>query len=227
MFIVDNRNKLSDLLDFTDSHSFYRFVCLLRKKDFDGYENSIPPLNTFGGGEIFIKQWLVDSQDKLDKLMPEMEYYTQVFKARLYVSTDKKSVRKSLMSIRDDVLKALDQFMTSNPCVSTRALSRLVNSGTALDSSSLHDSKMYLFDVDTKAKEVVEFLEKQLGENHVSTWNSKNGYHVLARKKFNDEAFMNNCLNVARRDKAPWFLDELKDNVEVKENALALVLMEG
>ena len=70
-----------------------------------------------------------------------------------------------------------------------------------------------MFDVDTKDENVLKYVQEQVcGEHYLETFETKNGYHVLANKKFNANVGMDE--NVAKY-------------VEVKSNALVLVAMGG
>lgn len=89
-----------------------------------------------------------------------------------------------------------------------------------------------MFDVDTKDVNVLNVVKKLCGEFYLETFETKNGYHVVADKKFDANARLQ-C--VKHRGKLRDFdmslysneESELLENseVEVKANSLILVAM--
>ena len=59
--IVDNTSKLKDILVFKPN-TYYKFVVLLREKD------GKTLLKSYNKKELIVRQWLVDSQEKLDEI---------------------------------------------------------------------------------------------------------------------------------------------------------------
>ena len=59
--IVDNTSKLKDILVFKPN-TYYKFVVLLREKD------GKTLLQSYNKKELIVRQWLVDSQEKLDEM---------------------------------------------------------------------------------------------------------------------------------------------------------------
>lgn len=210
--LVDNTSKLKKVMVFNPQKSYYKFVALIRAKDYrDGSEK--PVLTNTEKQEVFVRQWLVDSEEVLDKCLPDMLAITELFKCRLYMTTDRKSTVKTMMYARNKLNECLDHFvMSPNASVSVKMLNKLVPSASQVSESS-DGEKRWMFDVDTKDENVLkEVQEKVCGEYYLETFETKNGYHVLADKKFN--------ANVS--------LDEnLVKYVEVKSNALVLVAMGG
>lgn len=210
--LVDNTSKLKKVMVFNPQKSYYKFVALIRAKDYrDGAEK--PVLTNIEKQEVFVRQWLVDSEEALDKCLPDMLAITELFKCRLYMTTDRKSTVKTMMYARNKLNECLDHFvMSPNASVSVRMLNKLVPSASQVSEAS-DGEKRWMFDVDTKDENVLkEVQEKVCGEYYLETFETKNGYHVLADKKFN----------------ANTSLDEnLAKCVEVKSNALVLVAMGG
>ena len=208
MLIVDNTDKLNSIMEFKEG-TFYKFVCLIRTKDYkDSDEKSI--LTCMEKQEILVKDWLIGSQEMLDKTLPDMLTFTNMFKCRLYMCTDRKSIVKTLKTMRDTVQKYLDPFIgNSNADCSVRAVKKICSSATNKDESSDSGGRKWLFDVDTKDKEVLKMVEEYCGSSYESTFETKNGYHVVAKRNF---------------DAHRW-TELMYNNVELKDNAMALVAM--
>ena len=208
MFLVDNTSKLKDVMEFKNG-AYYKFVCLVRAKDYK--ENSDEQvLHCMEKQEILVKDWLVDTPERLAGTLPDMLKFTELFKCRLYMCTDRKSVLKTLKTMRDTVQNYLDPFL-GNPkaSCSVRAVKKVASSASNMDKSSDKGGRKWLFDVDTKDKEVLKMVEEYCGSSYESTFETKSGYHVVAKRNF---------------DAHRW-TELMYNNVELKENAMVLVAM--
>ena len=86
---INNFYQLENLLEFKEG-SYYKFIALIRAKDNSGV------IDTKELGEIFVRQWFVDSQTSLLKYREDMISLCKATGARLYVTTDRKSVKKTV-----------------------------------------------------------------------------------------------------------------------------------
>lgn len=208
MFLVDNTSKLKDVMEFKNG-AYYKFVCLVRAKDYK--ENSDEQvLHCMEKQEILVKDWLVDTPERLAGTLPDMLKFTELFKCRLYMCTDRKSVLKTLKTMRDNVQNYLDPFLGNpNASCSVRAVKKVASSASNMDESSDKGGRKWLFDVDTKDKEVLKMVEEYCGSSYESTFETKSGYHVVAKRNF---------------DAHRW-TELMYNNVELKENAMVLVAM--
>ena len=205
MLIVDNTVKLSKMLEFKEG-TFYKFVCLIRTKDYKDSDEK-PVLTCMEKQEILVKDWLIDSQEMLDKTLPDMLTFTEMFKCRLYMCTDRKSIVKTLKTMRDTVQKYLDPFIgNSNADCSVRAVKKICSSATNKDESSDSGGRKWLYDIDTKDPVIVDYVFKHC-ESRYTCFETKNGYHVVANRTYN-----------AHKEYLP-------KEVELKENAMVLVAM--
>lgn len=208
--LVDNTDKLKDVMVFNPQKSYYKFIALIRAKDYKDGSTSV--LTNKEKQEVFIRQWLVDSEEVLEKALPDMLTVTEMFKCRLYMTTDRKSTVKTMMNVRKVMEECLDQFvMNPNAQVSVKMLNKVVPSATSVSESS-DNEKRWLFDVDTKAEEVLQTVVKLCEEHYLATFETKNGYHVLANRKF---------------DARKTLTEASVESVELKDNALVLVAMGG
>jgi hypothetical protein len=208
MFLVDNTSKLKDVMEFKNG-AYYKFVCLVRAKDYrDNPETQV--LHCMEKQEILVKDWLVDSFDRLAGTLPDMLKFTELFKCRLYMVTDRKSIVKTLKTMRDGVQNYLDPFLFNpNASCSVRAVKKIASSASNMDESSDKGGRKWLFDVDTKDQEVLQEVVDYCGSSYEATFETKSGYHVVAKREF---------------DAHRWVELEY-NNVEVKENAMVLVAM--
>ena len=229
MLLIDNTAKLKNVMNFKQG-SYYKFVALVRAKDYKNSSEQV--LTSMEKQEILVKDWMVDSQEMLDKTLPDMLKYTEMFKCRLYMCTDRKSVVKTLVQMRNTVDKYLDPFLGNpNASCSVRALRKICASASNLSESSDRESRYWMFDVDTKNQNVLKFVQENVcGEHYVETFETKAGYHVLARKKFFvgvPDEYESEFDYL--RDKFPQTsqttLVEYVSNVDVKDNAMVLVAM--
>ena len=205
--LVDNTKKLGKLMEFKPG-TYYKFVCLVRAKDYrDGSEQT---LHCMEKQEILVKDWLVDTPERLAGTLPDMLKFTELFKCRLYMCTDRKSVLKTLKTMRDTVQNYLDPFLGNpNASCSVRAVKKVASSASNMDESSDKGGRCFLFDVDTKDKEVLKMVEEYCGSSYEATFETKSGYHVVAKRNF---------------DAHRW-TELMYNNVDLKENAMVLVAM--
>lgn len=229
--LVDNTSKLKKVMVFNPQKSYYKFVALIRAKDYrDGDEK--PVLTNTEKQEVFVRQWLVDSEEALDKCLPDMLAVTEMFKCRLYMTTDRKSTVKTMMYARNKLIECLDHFvMSENASVSVRMLNKLIPSASQVSESS-DGEKRWMFDVDTKDENVLNVIKKLCGEDYLETFETKNGYHVVADKKFDANGrllCLKNNGKLVRFDDSAFNEFEKKllreSEVEVKANSLVLVAM--
>ena len=132
--LIDNTDKLKAIMEFNPSLSYYKFVCLIREKD---YKDKEMPLSNKEKQEILVKQWLVDSQESLDKQLPDMLKMTDMFKCRLYMCLDRKSTMKTLVRMRNQINNYLDPFLgNDNPSCSVKAINKVTISASSISESS-------------------------------------------------------------------------------------------
>lgn len=223
--LIDNTCYLKRIMEFNPSKSYYKFVCLIRAKD---YEDGIIPLSNKEKGEILVKQWFVDSQESLDKQLPDMLKMTEMFRCRLYMCLDRKSTMKTLIQMRNQVNNYLDPFLgNENPSCSVKAINKITASASSVSESSDKGTRRWMFDIDSLHPDVKDFVAKYCGQYYLATFKTKNGYHVIAKKEFNTSNFNKELADYAYENgKQMWFLDEQnRPIVEVKDNSMVLVAM--
>ena len=160
---INNFYQLENLLEFKDG-SYYKFFALIRAKDNSGV------IDTKERGEIFVRQWFVDSQTSLLKYREDMLNLCDATGARLYVTTDRKSVKKTIFKMQEQLQDMIKQyaFGVENP-VSIRKLSKFSSSASSLAECS-DGNKYWLIDIDKNGDtEITENQVEQIS-NQNYTW---------------------------------------------------------
>ena len=191
--MIDNTHLLKKVMEFNPSLSYYKFVCLIRAKDYDGDM----PLSNKEKQEILVKQWFVDSEESLDKQLPDMLKMTEMFKCRLYMCLDRKSTMKTLVQMRNQVNNYLDPFLgNTTPSCSVKAINKVTASASSVSESSDKGFRRWMFDVDSLHPDVKDFVGKYCGMNYLAQFKTKNGYHIVAKKSLMLWILINNLLTM-------------------------------
>ena len=231
MLLVDNFDKVKNVVQWKPEQTYYKFVALIRAKDYKDGER--PVLLDKEKQECFVRQWLVDSEEYFDRVKEDMKTVVEMFRCRLYMTLDRKSTMKTLIAARDVVNRQLDSYLgVKEPQVSVKMFNKLVPSVTQLAESSDRDGRRWMFDVDTKDVNVLNVVKKLCGTDYLESFETKNGYHVVADKKFdaNGRLFcLKNNGKLAKFNDSLFNENEKKllreTEVEVKANSLVLVAM--
>lgn len=231
MLLVDNFDKVKNVVQWKPEQTYYKFVALIRAKDYKDGER--PVLLDKEKQECFVRQWLVDSEEYFDRVKEDMKTVVEMFRCRLYMTLDRKSTMKTLIAARDVVNRQLDSYLgVKEPQVSVKMFNKLVPSVTQLAESSDRDGRRWMFDVDTKDVNVLNVVKKLCGIDYLESFETKNGYHVVADKKFDANGrllCLKNNGKLAKFDDSLFNENEKKilreSEVEVKANSLVLVAM--
>ena len=231
MLLVDNFDKVKNVVQWKPEQTYYKFVALIRAKDYKDGER--PVLLDKEKQECFVRQWLVDSEEYFDRVKEDMKTVVEMFRCRLYMTLDRKSTMKTLIAARDVVNCQLDSYLgVKEPQVSVKMFNKLVPSVTQLAESSDRDGRRWMFDVDTKDVNVLNVVKKLCGTDYLESFETKNGYHVVADKKFDANGrllCLKNNGKLAKFDDSVFNENEKKllreSEVEVKANSLVLVAM--
>lgn len=231
MLLVDNFDKVKNVVQWKPEQTYYKFVALIRAKDYKDGER--PVLLDKEKQECYVRQWLVDSEEYFDRVKEDMKTVVEMFRCRLYMTLDRKSTMKTLIAARDVVNCQLDSYLgVKEPQVSVKMFNKLVPSVTQLAESSDRDGRRWMFDVDTKDVNVLNVVKKLCGIDYLESFETKNGYHVVADKKFDANGRL---LCLKNNGKLAKFNDSLfnenekkllrESEVKVKANSLVLVAM--
>lgn len=234
MLLVDNFDKVKNVVQWKPEQTYYKFVALIRAKDYKDGER--PVLLDKEKQECFVRQWLVDSEEYFDRVKEDMKTVVEMFRCRLYMTLDRKSTMKTLIAARDVVNRQLDSYLgVKEPQVSVKMFNKLVPSVTQLAESSDREGRRWMFDVDTKDVNVLETVKNLCGEYYLETFETKNGYHVVADKKFDANGRLKEFESKRYTDEVVnsqgntmLYVTKYVNNllpVEVKANSLVLVAM--
>ena len=227
MFLVDNTSKLKYVMDFKDG-TYYKFVCLIRAKDYKENPDE-QVLQCMEKQEILVKDWLIDTPERLDGTLKDMLTFTELFKCRLYMCTDRKSIVKTLKTMRDSVQTYLDPFIGNpNASCSVRAVKKIASSASNVDESSDKNGRKWLFDVDTKSDSLKKYLMNYFTLNKYNPvlFETKSGYHIVTDRCFDAHKFVEKELpDIAYEQgcQMQWLDKQNRPLVEVKDNAMVLV----
>ena len=187
---INNFYQLENLLEFKEG-SYYKFIALIRAKDNYGV------IDTKERGEIFVRQWFVDSQTSLLKYREDMISLCKATGARLYVTTDRKSVKKTVFKMLEQLQDIIKQFVFgSYTNVSLRKLSKFSSSASSLAECS-DGNKYWLIDIDKngmteiteqQVEQIVEDFEYIFSDKKVLKFKTLNGYHLLIKRDFDYRA---------------------------------------
>lgn len=187
---INNFYQLENLLEFKEG-SYYKFIALIRAKDNSGV------IGTKERGEIFVRQWFVDSNQSLLKYREDMINLCKATGARLYVTTDRKSVKKTVFKMLEQLQDIIKQYVfgAENP-VSIRKLSKFSSSASSLAECS-DGNKYWLIDIDKngmteiteqQVEQIVEDFEYIFSDKKVIKFKTPNGYHLLIKRDFDYRA---------------------------------------
>ena len=210
--LVDNRRLIRSMLEEIlpkeeVGDGFFKFEALVRTKD--------DPENVFiqqHKGSFLVHSWVVKTLSQYDKYIDEMVKLCDLTGARLYVNLDQKSTEKLVIDLADSSMSLIKQMLRNNQ-ISTKNTFNLLNSITSRNTTSIHDTRKYLFDVDSKDVKVLSQTLNLITANNsiercMVVLDSPNGWHVVV-DRFNLEDI---------REKL-----DLMEDVEVKDNALTVV----
>lgn len=240
---INNFYQFENLSEFKEG-SYYKFIALIRAKDNSGV------IDTKERGEIFVRQWFVDSNQSLLKYREDMINLCKATGARLYVTTDRKSVKKTVFKMLEQLQDIIKQFVFgSYTNVSLRKLSKFSSSASSLAECS-DGPKYWLIDVDKngtteiteqQVEQIVEDFEYIFLDKKVIKFKTLNGYHILIKRDFDYRAeFAKRCqkakdgINSTNTLDIPFYylqnkvferlwLHKMNNHYSDKENALTLV----
>lgn len=127
MLLIDNFDKIKNVVQWKPNQAYYKFVALIRAKDYK--DGSNPILLDKEKQECFVRQWLVDNEEYFERVKEDMKTVIEMFKCRLYMTLDRKSTMKSLINARNIINQQLDSYLgVKEPQVSVKMFNKLVPS---------------------------------------------------------------------------------------------------
>ena len=170
--------------------------------------------------------------------------------ARLYVTTDRKSIKKTVFKMLEQLNDIIKQFVFSSyACVSLRKLSKFSSSASSLAECS-DGNKYWLIDIDNTGEisnDIVDQLSQDFeyifADKKIIRFKTINGWHILIKRDFDyrtefakrfakrwqkakdgleDQDGMKRLFYI-QQEEVFRRLSRYRSNYEDKENALTLV----
>lgn len=241
---INNLPQIRERLEYEEG-TYYKFVALVRAKDFK--DGKTPILNINERGEIFVRQWFIDSDETFVKYCSDMVNLCIATKARLYYTVDRKSTKKTVLAMKKQLDTYIDLLVYNpNTPLPTHKLSKFSASASQLKECS--DGKKYwLIDIDGGStipsynycciSEGISFALMSIlypdSKSYVNI--TPNGLHLLVERTFDLPSKLDKFLQTGNLDQhiskekansSREVLLRFKDKYEIKENAMSLAFME-
>lgn len=176
--MVDNFDKISDLLEFRTKDDFYFLQILQRKKDNKG-------LVGCNNNSRLIKAYRVKSKEQLELFRGEIIALCKMFNARAGINLNRRSFSKMALQ---HLKLVTDQILNKDFHKSHQAYNSVCGR------FNQDTDKIWILDVDEvgrNANDMILFANSECqpdGPKFIATIPSKNGYHILM-KPFNPIPF--------------------------------------
>jgi hypothetical protein len=192
--MIDNIERIKDLLNFEKEGDFYMLYVFKRKKDQpEGERDNHQSVRT-------IKTYCVESVEYLEKRYDEIKQLCEMFKARAYIHVQKqnhKDVSLNMMvvlaqRIQDGNLKQQHLFDSVVGSLKTR-------------------EKRWIIDIDTKENGIENLISNEIhmlrpeGPKVEAIIPTKSGYHLIT-KRFDVMEFKKSYPNIDIQKKNPTLL---------------------
>ena len=203
--VISNMREVVKWMKF-EAGTYYKFVALVRAKDFN--DTVEPVLYAEKNKELFVRQWFIDSEKALEKNWENMFCLCEALKARLYVTIDRKSTKKTIIKMQEQLFDYSKQLL-SNPStsLSLRKLSKFSASASQLAECS-DGPKYWMIDIDGNGLEdkgaqvkgrvvwglMLYFSHDIFHPKQVFTHQTPNGYHILVERDFDIKKYMDDFL---------------------------------
>jgi len=179
--MINNLEKIKELLNFEDEHDFYFLQILQRKKDHP--EGTVVGSNN---SSRLIKGYYIYSIDQLDKYFKEITMLCHLFEARACINLNKRNATD--ISLRM-LARLADNIRNGHP----ESSSSLFN--TVCGETHSEKDKKWIIDIDDiyndeQYLDLVNFLHdlEPIGSKVITNLSSKNGFHIIT-KPFNMQKF--------------------------------------
>jgi hypothetical protein len=193
--MIDNLDRIKDLLNFENEGDFYMLYIFKRKKDQTTDKSNHQSVRT-------IKTYTVGSIEYLEKRYDEIKQLCEMFKARAYIHIQKQNHKDVAMNM----IKAIVDRVESGQINQQHVFNSVVGQLKTYE-------KRWIVDVDTK--DMVELgrigyainnLCTPLGPNKIiMTIPTKSGYHLIT-KRFNTQEFAKHYPDIDVQKKNPTLL---------------------
>ena len=193
--MIDNLDRIKDLLNFENKGDFYMLYIFKRKKDQTTDKSNHQSVRT-------IKTYCVDSIEYLDMRYDEIKQLCEMFKARAYIHIQKQNHNDVALEMIPAIIKRIQSGQINQKHVFDSVVGQLKTY-----------EKRWIVDVDTK--DMVELgkigyainnLCTPLGPNKIiMTLPTKSGYHLITHR-FNTQEFAKHYPDIDIQKKNPTLL---------------------
>lgn len=193
--MIDNLDRIKDLLNFEKKGDFYMLYIFKRKKDQTTDKSNHQSVRT-------IKTYCVDSIEYLDKRYDEIKQLCEMFKARAYIHIQKQNHNDVALEMIPAIIKRIQSGQINQKHVFESVVGQLKTY-----------EKRWIVDVDTKDMVelgkigyVINNLCTPLGPNKIiMTLPTKSGYHLITHR-FNTQEFAKHYPDIDIQKKNPTLL---------------------
>lgn len=192
--MIDNIERIKDLLNFEKEGDFYMLYVFKRKKDQpEGERDNHQSVRT-------IKTYCVESVEYLDKRYDEIKQLCEMFKARAYIHVQKQNHK----DVSLNMMVALAQRIQDGNLKQQHLFDSVVGSLKTRE-------KRWIIDIDTKENGIENLISNEIhmlrpeGPKVEAIIPTKSGYHLIT-KRFDVMEFKKSYPNIDIQKKNPTLL---------------------
>lgn len=182
--MINNKDLILPLLNFSEKGDFYSLAIYKRKKDFPEMEQqNHQSVRT-------IKTYCIESVEYLEKRWDEIVALSEMFKARVYIHVQRQNHKDVSLNMMMELAQRIKDGVSNQKNLFDSVVGQLKTY-----------EKRWVVDVDSKSKEAKEFQIniinacEPIGNKILSTIPTKNGVHLIT-SPFNVMQYQDKILNL-------------------------------
>lgn len=201
--MIDNIERIKDLLNFENEGDFYMLYVFKRKKDQpEGERDNHQSVRT-------IKTYCVESVEYLEKRYDEIKQLCEMFKARAYIHIQKQNHKDVAMNMITEIVKRIQSGQINQQHVFDSVVGQIKT-----------QEKRWIVDIDSKENGIENLISNEIhmlrpeGPKVEAIIPTKNGYHLIT-KRFDVMEFKKRYPDMDIQKKNPTLLyypDSLDEN---------------
>jgi len=191
--MIDNLDKIKELLNFEHEGDFYMLYVFKRKKDQTTDKSNHQSVRT-------IKTYTIDSIEYLEKRYDEIKQLCEMFKARAYIHIQKQNHKDVAMNM----IKAIVDRVESGQINQQHVFDSVVGQLKTYE-------KRWIVDIDTKENGIENLISNEIymlrpeGPKVEAVIPTKSGYHLIT-KRFDVMEFKKKYPDIDIQKKNPTLL---------------------
>lgn len=191
--MIDNLDRIKELLNFEEEGDFYMLYVFKRKKDQTTDKSNHQSVRT-------IKTYTIDSIEYLEKRYDEIKQLCEMFKARAYIHIQKQNHKDVAMNM----IKAIVDRVESGQINQQHVFDSVVGQLKTYE-------KRWIVDVDVKGGQYLWNVEECIancrpeGDKVIMTIPTKSGYHLIT-ERFDVQRFKKHYPDIDIQKKNPTLL---------------------